>query len=101
MASSPLSFASSSTEVDGAWQRVAEAILGTPGALAPAVRARICVGDDPPELGPLLDKVRGRAYRIVDGDVAGFGVDTVIEAALAAALGEALADRRRALEALG
>jgi hypothetical protein len=100
VASSRSSSASSSTEVQGAWQRVAEAILGTPGALTSAVRARICVGDDPPELAPLLDKVRRHAYRIVDGDVAGLGVDTVVEAALAAALGEALADRRRALGAL-
>jgi hypothetical protein len=100
VASSRSSSASSSTDVDSAWQRVAEAILGTPGALTPAARARICVGDDPAELAPLLDKVRRHAYRIGDGDVAGLGVDTVVEAALAAALGEALNDRRHAFEAI-
>jgi hypothetical protein len=44
--------------------------------------------------------VRAHAYRVTDADVAGLDVDTAIEAALAAALGEALRDRQRALEAL-
>ena len=83
------------------WQTVTEAILGTPGALEPSVRAAIFAGDDPPELAPLLDKVRRHAYRITDADVEGMDADVVIEACLAAALGEALADRDRALEALG
>lgn len=93
MASSPSSSASS-------WADLTAAILGTPGALPPAARAAIFHGDDPPELAPLLAKVRAHAHRIVDADVEGLGVDTVIEAALAAALGESLRDRRRALEAL-
>lgn len=92
---------SASSSIEAGWQRVVEAILGTPGALGPDVRGRIFHGDDPPDLAPLLDKVRRHAYRIVDGDVERLGVDVVIEAALAAALGEALGDRRRALEAIG
>ena len=87
--------------VDEGWQRVSDAILTTPGALDPAVRGAIYSGDDPPELAPLLEKVRRHAYRISDDDVAGLDPDVVIEAALAAALGEALRDRQRALEALG
>lgn len=86
--------------VDAGWQRVTEAILGAPGKLDPAVRAAIFHGDDPPELAPLLDKVRKHAYTIVDRDVEGLDPDVVIEAALAAALGEALGDRRRALDAI-
>ena len=82
------------------WRKVEEAILGTPGALDPAVRRAIYAGDDPPELASLLDKVRRHAYRITDRDVEGLDADVVIEAALAAALGEALRDRQRALEAL-
>ena len=101
MASSRSSSASSSTEIDAYWQPVVEAILGDPGSLSPAVRAGIFSGDDPPELAPLLDKVRRHAYTLVDADLAGLDVDTVVEATLAAALGEALADRRRALEAIG
>jgi hypothetical protein len=97
--SSPTSSASSSS--DALWQPVVEAILGTPGALSPEARSRIFLGDDPPELAALLDKVRRHAYRIVDADLESLGVDAVIEAALAAALGEALQDRRRALEAIG
>jgi hypothetical protein len=97
--SSRSSSASSST--DRLWQGVAEAILGSPGALTAETRARIFVGDDPSELAPLLDRVRRHAHRIVDADVAGLDADTVIEATLAAALGEALADRQRAFEAIG
>jgi hypothetical protein len=87
--------------VEAGWQRVRDAILQTPGALDPGVRQAIFAGDDPPELAPLLEKVRKHAYRIVDRDVEGLDADVVIEACLAAALGEALADRQRALEALG
>ncbi|HEY8408199.1 MAG TPA: hypothetical protein VIK66_09485 [Gaiellaceae bacterium] len=86
--------------VQEGWQRVHDAILETPGALEPAVRRAIYEGDDPPELAPLLDKVRRHAYRITDRDIEGLDADVVIEAALAAALGEALRARERALEAL-
>jgi len=71
------------------------AILASPVARA-AYR-----GDDPPELAPLLAKVRRHAYRIVDRDVEGLDPDTVIEAMLGAALAVALAERARALEAIG
>jgi len=64
-------------------------------------RRAIFRGEDPPELSALLEKVRTRAYAIADADVEGMDVDVVIEAALAAALGEALRDRSRALEAIG
>ena len=93
MASFPSSSASS-------WDSVVTAILGAPGALPTPTRAAIFHGDDPPELAPLLQKVREHAYRIVDADVEGLDVDVVVEAALAAALGCALQERARALEAL-
>lgn len=83
------------------WQPLCEAVLGGRGALAPAVRCGIFSGQDPPELAPLLEKVRRHAYRIVDADVEGLEPDVVVEAALAAALGVALGERRRALEAVG
>lgn len=69
--------------------------------LPPYERRAIFRGEDPPELLTLLEKVRTRAYAIVDADVEGMDVDAVIEATLAAALGEALRDRARALEAIG
>jgi hypothetical protein len=65
------------------------------------VRRAIARGEDPPELAPLLAKVRQEAYRIVDADVAGLDADTVFEATVAAALTEADRRRRAALEALG
>lgn len=92
--------ASSRSSSASCWASVRAGILETPGALDPAVRHAIFAGDDPPELAPLLDKVRRHAYRITDHDVEDLDADVVIEAALAAALGEALRDRRRALDAL-
>lgn len=82
------------------WQPLCESILGSDGALTPFERCSIFAGVDPPELAPLLEKVRLHAYRVVDADVAGLDPDVVVEAALAAALGVALTERRRALEAL-
>lgn len=82
------------------WQGVCEAVLGSEGTLTPAQRCAIFAGEDPPELAPLLEKVRRHAYRIHDADVAGLDPDVVVEAALAAALGVALAERKRAVEAL-
>jgi arginine/ornithine N-succinyltransferase beta subunit len=89
------------TDRDAAWERVAEAILATPGALPEETRRAIERGEDPAGLAPLLDKVRRHAYRIVDADVEWLDPDVVIEASLAAALGVALEERRRALEAIG
>ena len=80
---------------DERWGRVADAILASPVARA------AYDGQEPPELALLVDKVRHRAYRIVDADVDGLDPDVVIEAALGAALGIALAERARALEAIG
>ena len=84
----------------GAWRRVADAIVSTPGSLPESTRRGIAAGDDPPELAPLLDKVRRHAYRIVDEDVAELDEDAALEAILAAALGAADERRRAALEAL-
>jgi hypothetical protein len=80
---------------DERWGRVADAILASPVARA------AYDGQEPPELASLVDKVRHHAYRIVDADVDELDPDVVIEAALGAALGVALAERARALEAIG
>jgi hypothetical protein len=83
-----------------AWERVAEAVLESEGSLPAYLRRAIERGEDPPELAPLLDKVRRHAYRIVDADVTALDVDVVFEAVLAAALGEGDRRRRAALKAL-
>ena len=93
--------ASSRSSSASCWASVEDAILQTPGALDPAVRRAIFDGDDPPDLAALLDKVRRHAYNVLDRDVEGLDADVVIEATLAAALGEALRDRQRAFEAIG
>jgi hypothetical protein len=96
--SSASSSGASSADPNGAaWQRLAEAIVTTPGTLQEDVRRAIMRGDDPIELAALLDKVRRHAYRIVDGDIAGLDVDVVLEAVLAAALAEGDERRREAI----
>jgi hypothetical protein len=92
---------SSADPYAAAWERVAEAIVATPGALQEEVRRAIVQGDDPAELAALLDKVRRHAYRIVDGDLARLETDVVFEVVLAAALAEGDDRRRAALEAIG
>ena len=84
-----------------AWERVAEAVLESPGSLQAYVRRAIERGEDPPELAPLLAKVRIHAYRIVDSDVDGLDLDVVFEAVLAAALGSGERRRQAALRAIG
>jgi hypothetical protein len=74
------------------------AVLESEGALPAYVRRAIARCEDPPDLAPLLAKVRAHAYRIVDRDVEGLEVDVVLEAVLAA---EASPPRRAALEAIG
>jgi hypothetical protein len=91
---------SSRSSSASSWDSVTAAILESPGVLPSYQRRAIFRGEDPPELIALLEKVRTRAYTIVDADVEGMDVDAVIEATLAAALGEALRDRERALEAI-
>ena len=76
-------------------------MLDSAGSLPAYVRRAIARGEDPPELVPLLAKVRAHAYRIVDGDVEGLDTDVVLEAVLAAALGSGEDRRRAALEAIG
>jgi hypothetical protein len=93
--------ASSADPYAAAWERLAEAITTTPGALREDVRRAILEGDDPAELVALLDKVRRHAYKIVDRDLAGLDTDVVLEAVLAAALAEGDERRRAALEAIG
>ncbi|GEM_PF-208220 len=83
------------------WERLADAVLATPGALPEPARRAIAAGHDPPRLAPLLASVRRAPYRITDADLAGLEPDVVVEASLAAALGVALARRRQALEAVG
>jgi hypothetical protein len=65
------------------------------------MRRAVARGEDPPELAALLVKVRREAYKIVDRDVEGLGVDVVLEGVLAAALAEADARRVAALKAIG
>jgi hypothetical protein len=67
------------------WQRLGEAV-------GPIV--------DHPELAPLLDKVRERAYAITDRDVEGLTADELYEAVLPLAFAVADEKLRASLEAI-
>jgi predicted kinase len=84
----------------GLWKQVEEAIVSAPGGLSAEARRGIVRGDDPPELAPLLAKVRCHAYEIVDDDLDGLDDDVALEAILAAAFGAADERRRAGLEVL-
>jgi alkylhydroperoxidase family enzyme len=84
-------------------ERVAEAILETPGDADTALRARVAAfaaGREtsalPDDLRPYVDKVAKNAYQVVDEDIdrlreAGYSEDAIFELTLAAALGAARA----------
>ena len=84
-----------------AWERLEAAVLESDGSLPAYARRAIVHGEDPPQLHGLLDKVRTRAYSIVDRDVEGLDADVVLEGVLAAALAEGTARRLAALKAIG
>jgi len=95
-----------------AMERVAEAILRTPGDTDPELRSAVeeyAAGRDaavPEDLRPYLDKVARNAYKVTDGDVeqlreAGYSDDTIFELTLAAALGAAQARLDAGLRAMG
>ena len=74
-------------------------------ALERAALGRVA-GEAPEPLGPYLEKVRHRAYEIVDADVdrlraSGLSEDEIFEATVAAAVGEGLSRLRAAQRAIG
>jgi alkylhydroperoxidase family enzyme len=93
-------------------ERVAEAILGTPGdadlELRQAVAAYAAGGTAqiPDDLRSYVDKVAQNAYKVTDADVdalrdAGYSEDAIFELTLAAALGAAQARLDAGLQAMG
>jgi alkylhydroperoxidase family enzyme len=60
----------------------------------------------PAEMAPYLEKVRDRAYAVVDGDIealkeAGFSEDAIFEQTVVVAIGEGLRRLDRAAEVIG
>ncbi len=89
-------------------ERLADAVLRTPGDADPELRATVeayaaslggrsgAVPELPDELRPYVEKVARHAYKVVDADVerlrnAGYSEDAIFELTLAAALGAAQA----------
>ena len=83
-----------------AMERVAEAILETPGDADPELRRAVEAvaagrgAELPDDLRPYVEKVAKNAYKVVDADIdglreAGYSDDAIFELTLAAALGAA------------
>jgi len=95
-----------------ALERVAEAILETPGDADTDLRRAVAAyagGEDaaiPEDLRPYVDKVALNAYKVTDDDVeslraAGYSEDAIFELTLAAALGASRARLDAGLRAMG
>jgi alkylhydroperoxidase family enzyme len=93
-------------------ERVAEAILETPGDADQGLRRAVesfaagSEADLPDDLRPYVEKVARNAYKVTDEDVdrlreAGYSEDAIFELTLAAALGAALARLDAGLKAMG
>jgi alkylhydroperoxidase family enzyme len=94
-----------------ALDRVAAAVLGTPGDTDPELRAAVeayAAGRQAElsgDLRPYVEKVARRAYTVTDADVdglraAGYSEDAIFELTLAAALGAAQARLAAGLDAM-
>lgn len=83
------------------------AVLQSPGATDPALRAAAFRGDAmPPALAEYVRKVRGESYRIIDDDMrrllaAGYSEDAIFEITIASAIGAAEERLQAGLRALG
>ena len=79
-------------------------MLEHPGHTDPALRQRIAGGDAPPDLAPLVAKIRQHAYRISDADVDAlrgtYTEDQLFEIIIAATLGAAEHRLTRAMAAV-
>jgi len=93
-------------------ERVAQAILGTPGDADLELRRAVSVvaaggaAELPDDLRPYVEKVARNAYKVTDEDVdalraAGYSDDAVFELTLAAALGAARMRLDAGLDAMG
>jgi hypothetical protein len=99
-------------------ERVAAAVLGTPGDSDPELRAAVEqyaaslggrageVPTLPDDLRPYVDKVARHAYKVTDADVdrlreGGYSEDAIFELTLAAALGAARARLTAGVDAMG
>ena len=86
-------------------QATAAALFGSSTATAPELLQAVARGTPPPELAPLVQKIRARAYTVTDKDLDAlrgrFTEDQLFEIIVAAAYGaseERLGAGRRALE---
>jgi len=82
----------------------AEALLHGPGATPAEVREAVARGTPPPDLVPLVAKIRQHAYQVTDADLAAlrhhYTEDELFEIVVSASFGAAEARLRAGLRAL-
>ena len=79
-------------------------VLEGPGVADRSIRSQVALGQPPPELAALVQKIRDHAYRVTDADLDAlrrqFSEDQLFELIVAAALGAAEHRLQRALAVL-
>jgi hypothetical protein len=90
---------------EGERRRLEDAVQRGPGHLAGRLReALVAGGETPPDLQPLVAKVKAEAYRVTDEDIRAlrsrYTEDELFEVVVCAALGAGLTRVRAALRAL-
>ena len=79
-------------------------VVDGPGRIEASLRQQVALGQPPPELAPLVEKIRDCAYRVTDADLdalrAKYSEDQLFELIIAAAVGAAEHRLARAMAAL-
>ena len=95
---------STTQSLDALQRATRDNVLDGPGLIDPSLRRQIALGQPPPELTVLVEKIRNHAYTVTDADVdalrARYSDDQLFELIVAAALGAADHRLQRALAVL-
>ena len=86
-------------------EAVEDSVLRGPGQADPTLRQAVASsGDIPPELRPLVEKIRRHAYRVTDADLdalkSAYTDDQIFEIVVSAALGAAQERLKAGMSAL-
>jgi hypothetical protein len=81
-----------------------QGVVDGPGTIDASLRQQVALGQPPPELAALVEKIRNCAYRVTDADLdalrAKYSEDQLFELIIAAAVGAAEHRLSRATAAL-
>jgi alkylhydroperoxidase family enzyme len=91
-------------ELDALQRATHQGVLEGEGQTDRSIRRQVALGQAPPQLTGLVQKIRDHAYRVTDAEIdalrAGYSEDQLFELIVAAALGAAEHRLQRALAVL-